>query len=224
VPDGSAVSGGQAGEGQLQPPGDLVGDWCEIIAPDHREERERIDRRNDRLALVVGIHDDVAGQQQAELGFGRQRLMRQRRVAGAEDGVRPALDTELRAERRLYVDGRQNAEALLAQQPGDRLDGSDRLERGVTLMTVGVLGRGHGMLLCSSLDGCQPAHGRRGIPQPTGPQFGDVLPRSVVLPVAKVEKARVTLALSQRGQATVCASLARTSFSNRSPHCRQTYS
>ena len=63
--------------------------------------------------------DRVAGQLRAEDGLGRQRAMRESRVAGAEDAVGPLLDAELGLHGGLHVDLGQDAEALGLQGLGD---------------------------------------------------------------------------------------------------------
>jgi hypothetical protein len=74
-----------------------------------------------RVAVAL-VDDDVAGQEHAELGFGRECLVRERRVAGAEDRVRLPLDAELLFQRRLHVDLAEDAEALVLQLLADALD------------------------------------------------------------------------------------------------------
>lgn len=68
--------------------------------------------RADRGISVLNKHDNVARNEHSELRFGGERLMSERRVARAEDGIRLALDAELGAQRRLHVDLTQDPEAL----------------------------------------------------------------------------------------------------------------
>src|SRR5579859_277236 len=60
-------------------------------------------------------HDDVAGKQQANLRIFGERLMRERRITGAENNVRLHLDAELLMQRALDIYLRQYAEALVFQ-------------------------------------------------------------------------------------------------------------
>src|SRR6187551_189073 len=101
---------------------DLRGNIREPVVADDREHPLGVDRRDLGLAVAL-VHHDVAGQERAELRFGRQRLVGEARVAGAEDGVGLALDAELLAQGRLDVDLTQDAEAFLLQLGADPLDG-----------------------------------------------------------------------------------------------------
>ena len=67
-----------------------------------------------RVAVAL-VDDDVAGEQHAEVGFGLECLVCERRVAGAEDHVRLDVDSELLFQGRLHVDLAQDAEALALQ-------------------------------------------------------------------------------------------------------------
>ena len=71
----------------------------------------------------MSVDDDVAGEQHAEVGLGLERLVGERRVAGAEDQVRLALDSELLAQRRLYVDLAEHTEPFRLQLCSHSLDG-----------------------------------------------------------------------------------------------------
>ena len=65
-----------------------------------------------RAALCVLTHHHVAREQQADVELGSERLVGQRRVAGAEDHVRPELDTQLLPHRGRDVDLGEHTEAL----------------------------------------------------------------------------------------------------------------
>lgn len=87
------------------------------LSPWHqREHRHQVHEGDDEAAVGLFANDDVAGQQQADVGLGLQRAVRRRRVAGAEDPVRPPVDTELRFHRGLHVDLGEHAEALVLQR------------------------------------------------------------------------------------------------------------
>jgi hypothetical protein len=63
-----------------------------------------------------------ARQQQADVGIGGDGLVRQRRIAGAEDAVRRAVDVELGLHRRLHNDVGKYAETLGLERLGDTFD------------------------------------------------------------------------------------------------------
>ena len=77
----------------------------------------------DPRAVVHLLDANIARQQQANAGLGRQRLVRKCRVAGPEDHVRPERDAEFLLE--FLVDGnaRDDAEALGCQRFGHSIDG-----------------------------------------------------------------------------------------------------
>jgi hypothetical protein len=64
------------------------------------------------------MHDDVAGQQQAEVGLDGQALPDQRRVAGVEDDLRRHLDVELGLQCGGDVDLGADADALRPARAG----------------------------------------------------------------------------------------------------------
>ena len=68
--------------------------------------------------------------------------MRQRRIAGAENAVGPALDTELGLERRLHVNVGQHAETLGLERLGHALHGIVKTVLQLHMKTV------HRHLLC----------------------------------------------------------------------------
>src|SRR5690606_7474153 len=89
-----------------------------LDAPIAREaERSyRIHRGNDTAALLVrSVHHHVARQQQPDVLLCRQRPVRERRVAGAEDDVRPEIDVQLLLERCRDVDLTEYAESFLRE-------------------------------------------------------------------------------------------------------------
>ena len=65
-----------------------------------------------RVPRVGLVDDDVAGQQQPQIGLDLERRVGELRVAGSEDHVRPAVDAELLLHRLLDVDLGDDAEAL----------------------------------------------------------------------------------------------------------------
>lgn len=65
------------------------------------------------LAVLQLPHHDIARQEQADLRVRIERSMGERGVAGPENSVRAALDTELGLEGRLDVDVAQDTESLL---------------------------------------------------------------------------------------------------------------
>ena len=72
----------------------------------------RVDSGDLDPATSEVLHDHVAWQHGSDLVIGGQRLVRQRRIAGAEDPVVPKIDVELFFHRRFDVDFGQNAESL----------------------------------------------------------------------------------------------------------------
>jgi len=87
------------------------GDRRQLLVVDDREHPFGVDGRDLRLT-VAPVDDDVAGQEHAEVRFGLERLVCERRVARAEDRVRVPVDAELLFQRRLHVDLAEDAEAL----------------------------------------------------------------------------------------------------------------
>ena len=87
----------------------------------HGQQLGRVDGLDEGVA--AGLADgDVAGQQQPDLGVGRQGLVGEARVAGAEDGVVLDVLAEFGLEGGADVDGGQDAEALGGQRRGDDVD------------------------------------------------------------------------------------------------------
>src|SRR5450755_3900535 len=87
----------------------------------------------------VRVDDDVAGQEDAELGLGLQRGVGELRVARPENQVWVAIDVELLLEGCLHVDLAQHAEPLageLRADPGHRF-GEAQL-RGAAQRVAGV--------------------------------------------------------------------------------------
>src|ERR1039458_8939677 len=113
----------------------------ELVVGDDREHLLGVDSCNVSIP-VLRVDDDVAGEQNAELGLGLQRAVRELRVAGAEDQIRVAVDVELLLQRCLHVDLAQHAESLareLLPDPGDRICEAERGGRaqGVADINVG---------------------------------------------------------------------------------------
>src|SRR5665213_2952720 len=107
---GSARSGGpfyDCGE----PRSDLRRDRRKVVSADDREHALRVDGRDVRR-LVTAVDDDVAREQRAELGLDRERAVRERRVARAEDEIWLLFDAELLVQSRLHVDLAEHTEAL----------------------------------------------------------------------------------------------------------------
>jgi hypothetical protein len=99
-----------------------------LLIADDREHPLGVDRRDACLARAH-IDDDVAGQKRAELRFGRECLVRERRIAGTEDRVRLSLDAELLLQRRLHVDLAEDAEARRLQFASHTLDSLGKRQR-----------------------------------------------------------------------------------------------
>jgi uncharacterized membrane protein YfcA len=104
------------------------GDGRKLIVADDREHPLRVDRGDPGLAVPL-VDDHVAGQQNAELGFGLQRPVGEWWVAGAEDQVRLAVDAEFLPQRRLHVDLAQHAESRRRELGSDALDGLSKREQ-----------------------------------------------------------------------------------------------
>ena len=88
----------------------------------HLQHGYRIHDGDDQTAVGLFTNDYVAGQQKADVGFGLQCAMRERRVAGAEDAVGPSLGAQLDLHGGLHVDLGQDPEALGRQRLGDTRD------------------------------------------------------------------------------------------------------
>ena len=96
---------------------------------DHHLGVHRVDDHSVATGGRVGAHDDVAGQQQADLPVGVHRAVGQRRVAGTEDEVVLHVLAELGLQRGLHVDLGQDAETLIRKRFAGAFDCV--LERGV---------------------------------------------------------------------------------------------
>jgi hypothetical protein len=81
----------------------LGGGRPELVVVDDREHLLGVDRGDVSLTLLR-VDDHVARQQNAELRLGFQCCVCEGWVAGAEDQVRLAVDSELGFERGLDVD------------------------------------------------------------------------------------------------------------------------
>src|SRR5208283_3209098 len=76
----------------------------------------RIDRRHLDLAVLETLHDDVAGQHDADVRLFAERLEGVIRVAGAEDAVGPKVLADLRLQRSGDVDLGKNAETFALER------------------------------------------------------------------------------------------------------------
>jgi hypothetical protein len=83
----------------------------------------RIHEAGDEAAVGLLTHDHVARQKQPYIGFCAQHAVRQGRVAGAEDAVGTAVDTELDPHRGVHIDLSQHPEALDLERLDNALDG-----------------------------------------------------------------------------------------------------
>src|SRR5690606_28257952 len=92
------------------------------LVVDHGEHRAGVRDGDNHIPLGRLLHDDVAGQEKADLRFVRERLMREFGIASAKDYVAPEIDIELLLQRRLDVDLCEDAEALAFQGGGHSLD------------------------------------------------------------------------------------------------------
>ena len=81
----------------------LAGRGCELVVADDREHLLGVDGGDVRVTLLL-VDDDVAREQDAELGLGLQRGVGERWVAGPEDEVGLAVRAECSPERRLDID------------------------------------------------------------------------------------------------------------------------
>jgi hypothetical protein len=116
--------------------GHPVGDRVEVGVVDHREHHAGVDRAHTHLSVVRSrllaarrfrdagrllpfVDDHVAGQQRPEFECLAHRLVGQRRVARAEDGIVPEVLVEVLLRGRLRVDTTEDAEPLLSQRLDD---------------------------------------------------------------------------------------------------------
>ena len=94
----------------------LMGQRPEILPARHPELLHRIeDRDGAPPGLVVGVHDDIAGEEQADVLLLRERLMGQARIAGAQDPILAEIQVELLLERARHVDASQDSEPFRSE-------------------------------------------------------------------------------------------------------------
>jgi hypothetical protein len=101
-------------------------------------------RTSPAISAIPGrvlAHDDIAGQQRADLGLRDQGTVGERRVARAQDAVARKIDVELLLHRRRNVDLGEDAEALFGKLLGDAFQ--RRVEAQVDVLSEAVAG-GHG--------------------------------------------------------------------------------
>ena len=87
----------------------LVGDAFQRWIVRQLQHRDRIGDGDHTSAIVID-HNHIAGQQQPNLQLGGQRLVRERRVTGAENDVVAEIGAKFLFERLLDIDLGQNAE------------------------------------------------------------------------------------------------------------------
>ena len=132
-----------------------------FVVADDREHLLGVDCGDVGLTLLL-VDDDVAREQDAELGFGLQRGVCERRVAGAEDEVGLAVDAEFPLERRLDVDLAQHAEALVREFLAHPGHGLGEAELGRCAQRVAGVNLGHASsssfrFALAALARCSPA-------------------------------------------------------------------
>ncbi|MHB0949607.1 MAG: hypothetical protein ACYC4J_11165, partial [Gemmatimonadaceae bacterium] len=118
----------------------LTGDLGDAIVLRERERGHGVHGAH-RDARTVLPHDDVAGEEGADLRFGEERLVREAGIAGAEDDLRRRVDAELVLQRGGDVDLRDDPEALLQQLSAGAGDDGLVVARGVNADDVGGWGR-----------------------------------------------------------------------------------
>jgi hypothetical protein len=90
----------------------FVGDGLDLAPADQTDHDLRVEEAHHHAAGRFFAHDHVARQQQSDVRFSLKGLVRQRRVAGAENPLRRHLGTELFLHGALHVDVAQDAEAF----------------------------------------------------------------------------------------------------------------
>src|SRR5690606_13763025 len=105
----------------LEPFPDLLRELADLRPIDEPKDGLRIHERDGYRAVALLAHDNIARQQQADIGLGLDRSMREWRIARAENLVGPALDAELALERLLDVDLGQHTKAFRLQRVGHAL-------------------------------------------------------------------------------------------------------
>ncbi len=116
-------SGAQGLGDALELAAHFAAEFVHLGALDHAEHGRWIHEHHADPAVRFFPHDDIAGQQRANIRLGLQGLMGIVRIAGPEDEVGTFLDAEFGLERGGHIDGGQYAEALLLQRLGRRLHG-----------------------------------------------------------------------------------------------------
>ena len=98
-----AITPGQRVQRRLDPGRGILRDVGELRVARHVCDRSRIERLHDRTVAGLADHN-VARQQQPDGAVSRQRPVRERRVASAQDDVLLHPFPELLPQRRLHVD------------------------------------------------------------------------------------------------------------------------
>src|SRR5690606_1134628 len=102
----------------------------------------RVHDVHDAALIVCSVDDDVARQQQPDVQLGAECLVCERRVAGAENDVRPELYVQLLLQRGAYVDLGEHTEALGRQRLATRSTAASYgMSRGVPKPYVRVMSR-----------------------------------------------------------------------------------
>src|SRR5690606_24874053 len=100
----------------------VLREWSDVVTAGKTQCGYRVHDVHDAALIVCSVDDDVARQQQPEVQLGAECLVCERRVAGAENDVRPELYVQLLLQRGAYVDLGEHTEALGRQRLAHALD------------------------------------------------------------------------------------------------------
>src|SRR5688572_28583917 len=92
---------------------------------------------------IVGVHDDVTRKEQPDVPLRRERSVRERGIARAEDDVGTEVDVELLLHRCHDVNFTENSESLRGQRLFDALDSALIVQRNRQADTVPTRFRNH---------------------------------------------------------------------------------
>src|SRR3972149_6564456 len=116
----AAPLGAQLLDNPSQPAVGLLRHFSQGRVVEHAQQGQRIDGGHDAAGALL-VHYYVAGEEEPHGGVRLQSPVGQRWIAGPQDDVSTEVLVQLLLDRRLYVDLRQDAEALLLECRSGRL-------------------------------------------------------------------------------------------------------
>ncbi len=109
-------------DNSLQPRARFCRDGGQVRVLDDAHHADRVGDLDACARLLVNVgqsaHDDVAGQEEADVWVGGNGAMGERWIARAKDDIRGLFDAQLGFQCRLDINGGQHAEALCLERFG----------------------------------------------------------------------------------------------------------